>query len=297
MGRLLGTIDSIRRRCLSRLGVKRKYLINGLEIELDFSHALPDYQRIHPNYDKFLSEFVRFLPSNSVVVDVGANVGDSLAAMAGSNDQLQYVCIEADPEFFEALNCNVEALINQRPGLRVNTAMGLVGRDVDAVALLGSSGTKRAVPGAGSLTPKPLQELLNASETDESRLQLLKVDVDGYDWDVLGSAFDILKSQTPAIFFECQFNSHDQLRSYQKLFRNLFTIGYSNYWFFDNFGNFMLSTQRLETISDLVGYLARMSFGGSTKTLGYFDILAWTEERAEWVDGIIATYASAPCSS
>ena len=267
-------------------------MFNGLEIEIDFLHALPDYQRIHSNYDKFLSEFVKLLPSDSVVVDVGANVGDSLAAMAGSNDQLEYVCIEADPEFFEELSRNVESLMNQRPALRVNTALELVGRDVAAVALFGSSGTSHAVPGAGSLTPKPLEEVLNVLGTDASRLQLLKTDVDGYDWDVLGSAFNLLESQAPAIFFEYQFNSQDQLRSYEELFRKLFTSGYTNYWFFDNFGNFMVSTQCSGVISELTGYLARMSLGSSTKTFGYFDVLACTEKDAEWIDEIVSTYAS-----
>lgn len=287
---LLGYIDRTRRRCLSMLGVKRNYVINGLEIKIDFLHQLPDYQRAHRGYDRFLSELVVHLPSNSVVVDIGANVGDSLAGMAGKNHHLDYVCVEADRKFYKELTCNIELLKIQRPELKVQAVRELVGRDLTSVALDGRYGTKHALPGKGKLDAKPLAKILEGLGIEKSRLGLIKSDVDGFDWDVLRSAFDVLSPSSPMLFFECQFDSQEQFKNYEDLFRELFALQYSHFSFFDNYGNFVLHTESLRTVNHLLCYLRRMRLGRLTKTVGYFDVLVYREGRAKTVEEIVSAY-------
>jgi tRNA G46 methylase TrmB len=53
---------------------------------------LPIYQRAHPKYDRFLPHLVKYFNSAKyIVVDIGANVGDSLAGMIEKNSKLNFI--------------------------------------------------------------------------------------------------------------------------------------------------------------------------------------------------------------
>ena len=58
------------RKLLTKLNIKRKYLIGNTYIKLDYNHTLPNNQLRFPYYDRFLPHFVKYLPANSSVVDV-----------------------------------------------------------------------------------------------------------------------------------------------------------------------------------------------------------------------------------
>ena len=67
-------------------------------------HALSRYKKFHKNYDRFLPHLVKYFKSTKyTVVDIGANVGDTLASMIEINSKLNFICIEADNNFFEYL--------------------------------------------------------------------------------------------------------------------------------------------------------------------------------------------------
>ena len=91
IGKILGKLNWFKRVVLAKAGVKRRYRIGNSYITLDFTHRLPDYQFSHPYYDRFLPHLVSYLPSHSVVIDVGANVGDTLVGMIGANSEIEYL--------------------------------------------------------------------------------------------------------------------------------------------------------------------------------------------------------------
>ena len=53
----------------------------GYQLCLPKDHLLPHYQREHRLYDRFLPFVARALPAGTAAIDVGANCGDTLAAM------------------------------------------------------------------------------------------------------------------------------------------------------------------------------------------------------------------------
>src|SRR5215203_6027449 len=78
------------------------YRLSGdVEIDLPGNHPLPRYQRDYPLYDRFLPMLVSRLPDTAQIIDVGANCGDTVAAMYAANPRLRYLAIEPDPAFFK----------------------------------------------------------------------------------------------------------------------------------------------------------------------------------------------------
>ena len=282
-------INRYMRLLLTSFGIKRKYQINNYSIQIDFNHRLPEYQSNHPFYDKFLPHLVQYLPDNSLVIDVGANVGDTLVGMLGNNDKLEYLCIEASDDFFSDLKKNVESLLAQNSELRISILNVFVGRDITNVFLDGQGGTKHAVVGGGNIKSKTMVSILSDMAVEHSCISLLKTDVDGFDWDVIRSSHDVLK-HNPYIYFECQYGNLEQFESYRELFSEMASIGYSKFAFFDNFGQFILSTDDLTQVGELLNYVKRQNFHNSTRTYFYYDVLAYPNDKSGEADSIIAAY-------
>lgn len=287
--KILRKVDKYKRALLTFLGIKRNYQINNYSIQIDFNHRLPDYQNTHLFYDKFLPHLVKYLPDNTLVIDVGANVGDTLVGMLGNKDTLEYLCIEASDDFFFDLKKNVDSLISQNRKLRISILNDFVGRDITDVGLDGKGGTKHAVVGGGNIKSKTMTSILSDLAVDSSRLSLLKTDVDGFDWDVIRSSFEVLK-HNPYVFFECEYDNLEQLKSYKELFSEMVSIGYSKFSFFDNFGQFILSTDNLTEVDELLDYVKRQNFHNSTRTYHYYDVLAYPNDKCVEVDSMIAEY-------
>lgn len=90
--------------------------IGGTEIRAHCSHNLPLYKKHYKFYDTALPRLLRQLTqdgSRIAVIDIGANIGDTAAALL-ENENLIVICIECGDEFMDLL------LINMRPyGSRV----------------------------------------------------------------------------------------------------------------------------------------------------------------------------------
>ena len=287
--KILSKIDWFKRALLTSFGIKRRYQINNYSIQIDFNHRLPDYQSAHPFYDQFLPHLVKYLPENTLVIDVGANVGDTLVGMLGNNDALKYICIEASDDFFSDLKKNVESLRTQNSKLRISIVNEFVGKDITDVGLDGQGGTKHAIVGGGNIKSKTMVSILSDLAVEHSCLSLLKTDVDGFDWDVIRSSYEVLE-HNPYVYFECQYDNLEQLELYRELFNEMVAIGYSNFAFFDNFGQFILATDDLNVVSELLDYVKRQNFHNSTRTYFYYDVLAYPNDKSGEVESIIAEY-------
>ena len=164
-----------------------------------------------------------------------------------------------------------------------------MGRDITDVGLDGRGGTKHAVVGGGDIKSKTMTSILSDLSVQHSALSLLKTDVDGFDWDVIRSSYEVLK-HNPYVYFECQYDNLEQLESYRELFSEMVAIGYSKFAFFDNFGQFILSTDNLTEVDELLDYVKRQNFHNSTRTYFYYDVLAYSIEKSREADSIIAEY-------
>lgn len=269
------------------LGMKVNYKIGNGRLTLPANHMLPVYQKAHPFYDRFLPHLAQYMPLNGVVIDVGANVGDTLLGMWDSNPNLTYVCIEADKEFFSDLEANVAIIAANNSDCSIYSVNEFVGSKVSKVYLQGQGGTKHAVEG-GNIVSKTLDKIISDFDIKEP-IKLIKSDVDGFDFDVINSAGHLLK-QKPLVYFECDYRTYDQLNSFKLLIKDLIAIGYTKFALFDNFGQLIFMGGNLDQIIQLFDYTYRQNMGPCTRTIYYFDILGFTSADEGFVSEMLNSY-------
>jgi FkbM family methyltransferase len=278
----------------SLLGLKTEYRCRNFSIRLPPDHLLPFYQSMHGTYDRFLPHLVRYLEPNATVIDVGANCGDTLASMYDANDRLSYICVEPDGVFFEYLSENAQRIRSSNPGASIRLYKALVGKGVSQAALEGSGGTKHAVevheslPAAKAIFSVTLDSLLLPMQS--GRLELLKSDVDGFDFDVLDSAVTLIAEHLPILFFECHFGDLSQKYGYQKTIAVLQRSGYHAWTVFDNYGDVVLRTTEIEVLFQLFDYVDRQNAGLTTRTIHYFDVMAGTDRHEALLTTAVSDY-------
>lgn len=262
------------------------YLVAGYKIHIPQRHALPVYQSQYRLYDKFLPILVKHLPEKGTIVDVGANIGDTLFStlFACKNE---FICVEGSDYFFNYLTKNI-ALLPQSEKERITTFKLLAGTGKVAGELSHVSGGTAAVSNSSTLTNthRPLDTILKESRS----ISLIKSDTDGYDWDVLLSAMETIEKYTPLLFWENEIGNELQEEGFRILYSCLKERGYSCIYVFDNFGNLMLENADIEILLSLNKYIISMNRGLSARTIFYTDILAVTEGKRDIAENAISDF-------
>ncbi len=259
-------------------------------IRLPADHMLPANLRGHPRYDRFLPHLAAQVAPGAAIVDIGANVGDTLAAMAARNPRAAYVCVEADSGFFDYLDANIAVMKSVTPDLTVHAVRALAGQDEGLASLEGCYGTKRAVFDArGTLRARPLDAILSGID-GLGPIRLLKIDVDGFDASVIASGMATIRAHAPMIHFECQFDDDRGRAAHLRAMSALRDAGYADWTVFDNYGAAMLRGGDPSAVAQLLDYLARQNEGAATRTIAYYDILAACAADRGAVDAALAAH-------
>ena len=128
------------------------------------------------------------LPDNAMVVDVGANIGQFAFAIKAIQPTAQILCIEADPQTFGKLEANV----GKWPGVRcVCAAAG--SEHGKALLFRHPSSVMSSLVGDQSLPAVQVQVVPLDDLVDFSAVYLLKIDVEGFEDDVIRGAADVLR--------------------------------------------------------------------------------------------------------
>ena len=283
-------VDRIALTVRIAFNIDQKFRVGKSTINLPPDHLLRRYQKYYKQYDRFLSHLVKYLDEGAVVIDVGANVGDTVAAMVAANNKLRYVCIEADDDFFDYLIRNETVLMHDNPGVVIDSYKCLIGLSVTGVTLQGVGGTKHAERSEDTeaLKSKTLDELIG--EIDCAPISLIKSDVDGYDYDVIDSAEQSISKNNCLLFFECQYDNEEQFDGYKNCLDRIGTLGYDRFAIFDNFGGLIASSVAKEVVFELMNYVRGQNDGDSLRTINYFDILAYTRTHDPLVSSVLADY-------
>ena len=226
--------------------IDQKTLINGQELVLPPGHLLTLYNYIYPKYDKFISELVVNINENESVIDIGANVGDTLVRLIGSNSKPNYYSIEADEFFFKYLEKKKEKIkLNKQT--KIKLIKELVGINLTGHLSNTSHGTKSLIESSDGLKTKKLDEII--LEHNIKNITLIKVDVDGYDHNVLLSGINQIKKYKPVLFFE--YMSLNEL-GYIDLIKKLNDIGYKNWTALNNYGAIIFENKSYTDILNLI---------------------------------------------
>lgn len=263
-----------------------EYSIGKYNLKIPHNHPLPHYQKSNKLYDRFLPVLVKHLKSDKIIIDVGANVGDTTIAMI-QNCKNPIFSIEPSELFNPYLVKNLERLLSSDKK-RVKCINKFIGTGDFNGQLFHSGGT-------ASVTKSSKSDVINYMTLDsiiedDSDVELIKVDTDGYDFDVLKSSENILIKSEPILFWENQMFEEFQIKGFNDLYNLLQKIGYKYIYIFDNFGNLIMEESDFETLKKINSYVLSMDRNQSTRTFFYTDILASTEKNYSIVKKAILEY-------
>lgn len=187
----------IRRRY--KLGKPERKIVHGVEMLFPPSHALPSMVANSRAYDTVLPEFLQFLrderQTKLLVVDVGANIGDTaaLAAAKIGADNIRFICLEADAQYLPFLKANTEKLDVEI----ICAVIGSCSKDERLAVQRSTTGTGAIVASSEATTVLALDDILMDQAPD-----LIKTDTDGYEIQVLRGAARCLQDIGPHLFVE-----------------------------------------------------------------------------------------------
>ena len=171
---------------------------------------------------------------------------------------------------------------------KMNENYGMVGHDGTAHKI--SISSESGIP---SVT---LPYLLNQMQVSLQDIELIKVDTDGFDYEVIlgmeGSLIDI----SPVLFWEnvldiMEIDSDQTYSGYTQLSRYLPRQGYNRFFIFDNYGVY-LGEGDASFYQDINEYLHCLCLYDTAKTFFYVDVLACKDKNVAKVREIVREYRS-----
>lgn len=212
--------------------------IHGYPATVNFGHLYPIFARRFPNYNNPLIELVYqsyiSLRRPVVLIDIGANIGDSILLLESNCPRMisSFLCVEGHPKFFEYLKLNLSPFTN---GKLASILLSSV--DGPVPSLVDNHSSSATAIGGVIKQARSLDSLIQES-FDESA-DILKIDTDGFDGRILQGAEGTLRRFKPAVIFEW----HPALyletnNSLNQPFEILNTLGYTQFIFFNKYGEF-----------------------------------------------------------
>ena len=197
--------------------INQKIYIENKKILLPPGHLLSLYQSIYPEYDKFLPKVISKIKDDESIIDIGANIGDTLFRLINKNAKPYYYCIEADNFFFDYLQKN-KKLLDLNLQNKVTLIKELVGDQLRGNLSKSTTGTKSLIQSNFGIKSRKLDDIITSFNI--KKIRLIKVDVDGYDFNILFSAINEITKNKPDIFFEYDPLDESGKKSYLNLIKN-----------------------------------------------------------------------------
>jgi FkbM family methyltransferase len=298
-------LHRLRRAVLRAIDRPQTYRLGGIDLLLTPDHLLPVHQAQNPLYDRFLPHLAGRLAAGDLIIDVGANCGDTLAGMLERQGAASYLCVEADPGFFALLERNAAALRAAHPKATIHLVPALAGTPSTAGTLVGKGGTMTLSVAATAPGTEPVENAARpldaiaatsfdaAALADTARTLLVKSDVDGFDHDVILSAGTLLDRPNTMLFYEVHCTRDFQVPAYERLFEQLEARGFAHAWVFDNVGNPMFCATSAAQLASLTRSLWRQQRGLSRRSFAYFDVLACNAAALDAARAAVSSFEAA----
>ena len=219
-------------------------------------HQLQSFRAIHPLYDARLPTLARIISDgapDASFIDIGANIGDSIALARLAGARMPAIAIEASLTYCKFLWENLQ----RSPALFGKTrlvwgyagATGTSGR----VALGAGTGSAAASKAAGTIESAPAVQLGTlAGDVDVS---LVKTDTDGFDQDIVAAELEFLRTKQPILWLEAQTMSAADEAKWRSLLESM-TEQWTKMILFDNFGFAIAAGDTADLASQAVQLMA-----------------------------------------
>ena len=246
----------------------KKVTVGDYSLFANHDHLIENYLKEHKFYSKNLPRIAKLIEgkySKYSIIDIGANIGDTIALLRSEGVKQMIYCFEGEPVYFELLEKNAK-IFNQ-----VKIYKQFLGEETITAKLQISStaGTaKLDNTSEQEIDLKKLDDIFDLQKLEN--LKLLKVDTDGYDIKILKGSQKIIEKFKPVIFFEYDaVFIEEQGDDWLGIFQTFNAIGYQTIIFYDNYGNLLLSTSidNIFLITQLHNYIKNKE-----SKIQYYDI-------------------------
>lgn len=264
------------------------YSIGDYEIQINRSHVLPFITKYYPECNKNLPRLVAFLQTyftDLIVMDIGANIGDTVAFIKSESD-VPIICIEGNDKYFSLLKKNIKQFNNvfafkkyfgekkEIIDFQVNTSGGTSGLQIN-------SGKNKTT----EIDVETLDSFIENHQFSPDKIKIIKIDTDGFDMKILRGGINHLTNVKPILFFEydpemlikVKENGLDTLRILKE-------SGYENILFYDSFGRFMQSIP----LSNFVGIEQMHNYlSGYKAPFDYYDLCIFHSDNNNIAEAFI----------
>ncbi len=225
---------------------------NGIKVKMNLSHDLAFNIKNYPTYNQNLGKVAEIIskkyPSLNVI-DVGANVGDSVAIIQYKVNA-NFLCIEGNPKFIPLLKENQKNLKN------IKIEQCFVGEETSKVKPVNNLGTAFLENDENGIEVKTISSVIE-NHPEFKSTKLIKIDTDGFDNKIIRGAKQFLLESKASIFFEYDpFYLEKQNEKGVEIFNFLTKLGYSKFVIFNNFGEYLttLSSNELNHFENFHQY-------------------------------------------
>ena len=264
------------------------YEINGFRLLLPAAHPLPAFQAAHRLYDRFLVSLGECLPDGAAAIDIGANVGDSAAALCAKASMRTVFCVDGSSTYFKYLEKNARIIASH--GHDIHCLRAVVGPARTRARIVEAWSSGQVVVSQSGEETLTLDAVCRLARERVSRITVVKIDTDGFDMSVIQSGPAELERHEPLLFFEVWMRSRSELPLFVSTLSLLSRLGYSRFTILDNFGNIMLETEELSALAHIAGYVATLNEGISTRTIYHVDVFASTERNRDIHESAVRLY-------
>lgn len=245
-----------------------KTRINNQDCFVHFSHQGVYYINVFPDYDRNIGRICSYLKKTLgrqiSIVDIGANVGDTILCIGDKS--YKYYAVEGEKRYYSLLKYNLREYDYELIKSYLGDKDELQNCSIDY-----SNGT-----GAILTNVKDNQMEIKKADSiflDKPFIDFVKIDTDGYDFSVIRGMKELIKSFRPVVYFEWTapelINNNEDLVSVFSLFDEW---NYEKCLIFDKYGNFMCS-QNISNIS-----LLKQLINYSLKADIYYDVCVFPTE-------------------
>jgi FkbM family methyltransferase len=266
------------RKLKFRLKYKFRLEIAGparsVPITVTFDHDLPFALSQFPQYAQNLGRVAAIVARKyptGTILDIGANVGDSIAMIRAHGVGNIILGAEADPVFFAEALSNAKALGNTKLSeVFISTETG-----VTTVAHDTNWGNGIYRPDATGKEIVRSITIEGFSAQSDTPTVFIKTDTEGYDLKILSAAKSFLASAAPVLFFEylgLRAEEDASGISLSSFLASIRSIGYSNLLLWNGCNGDFVQRIRIdddEAITDFSHY-ARDRFGSIVFDIGAF---------------------------
>lgn len=256
----------------------RKISLHGISLIVPMNHMFDFYKSRNALYDHFLPVLCNELSkvsSGVKIIDIGANVGDTIALIRGAGVNSEIIAVEASSFFFDLLRKNISAEPDYYGQTRLIHAF--VGDPNKKLKLTYTTGTAGASESSESNVSE--SNVIALDQIDDGNVGLVKIDTDGYDGNILLSSLSYIRAKKPILWAETLIPDIGAFSQWSDFIKGILGF-YEGFYLFDNTGRPVIFGVLDQSSAHLLLNLLRASFvqkslqnvGIGTTAISYYDL-------------------------